>query len=193
MIDWIFTNLIGPNSQWFWCMLTCFALTVSLVLIYGQVRLQRQANLLHTLGEMDKRWNSEKMLLARKGACTKYLNDQLGIDAELAQILGFFEDVAVYLERKVFDIGAVWDKYSYYIEHYWAMYQPHIQKFRTETRDQTWYENFDKMFEEVKKHALKRWIVCGSKTKADIDIFVIGEIGLIPEKDEYLNKAALSH
>jgi len=177
MSNWVCTNVIGSESQWFWAMASFFAVAISLTLIYRQIRLQRQANLLHTLGEMDKRWNSKEMLSARKQACNNYLSDQLRIKAEQGQILSFFEDVGVYLERKAFDDEAVWDNYSYYIEHYWAMYLPHINEFRTETKDNTWYEKFESLNQAMQNFSSKKGVATNPKSQDEINKFIRGEAG----------------
>jgi len=175
MWNWFSTYIVGPQSQWFWAMASFFAIAISLSLIYRQIRLQRQANLLHTLGEMNKRWNSIEMLEARKHACNNYREDKLRIRAEQGLILDFFEDVGVYLERKVFDVEVVWNKYSYYIEHYWPMYQPHINKFRTETKDNTWYEKFQALNKEMTKFSSKKGTTVNSKSQDEIEKFIRGE------------------
>lgn len=160
----------------FWAMASFFAVAISLSLIYRQIRLQRQANLLHTLGEMDKRWNSNEMLEARRQACSNYLSDRLRINSEQGQILGFFEDIGVYLERKIFDKEAVWDKYSYYIEHYWAMYQPHINEFRAETKDNTWFEKFQTLHEAMEGFSMKKDVSVTPKSQEKIQKFIRGEM-----------------
>lgn len=177
MWSWVYTNVIGPGSQWFWAMVSFFAVAIGLGLIYHQIRLQRQANFLHTLGEMDKRWNSKELLSARKQACSNYLSDQPRIKAEEGQILSFFEDVGVYLERKVFDDEAVWDNYSYYIEHYWAMYLPHINEFRAETKDNTLYEKFQSLNQAMHDFSSKKGVATNPKSQDEINKFIRGEVG----------------
>ena len=177
MWNWMATNIVGFGSQWFWAMASFFAIAISLNLIYRQISLQRQANLLHTLSEMQKRWNSGEMLQSRKQACNGYLADKLRINAEQGDILGFFEDIGVYLERKVFDSEAIWDNYSYYIEYYWPMYQPHINEFRAETKDNTWYEKFQTLHEEMQAFSLKKGVAINPKSKEEIRKFIRGEIG----------------
>ena len=58
-------------------MASFFAIAISLSLIFRQIRLQRQANLLHTLGEMDKRWNSKELLSAR---IHEWMGDNIQVD-----------------------------------------------------------------------------------------------------------------
>lgn len=181
MRTWITTNIFGTDSQWFWAMASFFAIAISLGLIYRQIRLQRQANLLHALGEMDKRWDSTDMLAARKQSCNNYLADKLKINAEQGLILGFFEDIGVYFDRKVFDAEAVWDKYSYYIEYYWIMYQPHINEFRGDTKDNTWYEKFEALNKEMEKFSSKKGASVNPKSQDEINKFIQGETGKIAQ------------
>lgn len=90
---------------------------------------------------------------------------------------GFFEDVGVYLERKVFDNEAVWDKYSYYIEHYRAMYQLHINEYRAETKDNTWFEKFAVLHKSTDDFSSKKGVSTIPKSQEEIKKFIRGEVG----------------
>lgn len=160
------------TASWFWTMAQFFAITISLVFIYRQVRAQGQANLLQTLTSLDSRWNSAEMMESRKKACENYLNDQLKIKREQSDVIGFFEDIGIYLERSVFDDEALWDKYSYYIEYYWAMYQPHIMEFRAETKDPTWYDKFEMLKNRMDKVSKKKGLKIIGRTQEEIKKFI---------------------
>lgn len=175
MWEWMTKNMFCEKASWFWSMAQFFAIAVSLVFIYRQVRAQRQANLLQTLGSLDNRWNSADMVASRKKACENYLSDQLRIKREQSDVIGFFEDMGVYLEKKVFDAESLWDKYSYYVEYYWAMYQPHIVEFRAETKDPTWYEKFEMLKNRMEEVSKKKGLKTVGKTQEEIRKFIATE------------------
>lgn len=175
MWEWMTKNMFCEKASWFWSMAQFFAIALSLIFIYRQVRAQRQANLLQTLDSLDNRWNSAEMLASRKKVCENYLSDRLRIKREQGDVIGFFEDMGVYLERKVFDAESLWDKYSYYVEYYWAMYQPHIMEFRAETRDPTWYEKFEKLKDRMEKVSKKKGLSTVGKTQEEISKFINSE------------------
>jgi hypothetical protein len=166
-------------ESWFWEMAQFFAIAISLGLIYRQIRLQRQANLLQTLASLDERWNSQEMCKSRKEACTTYLDGKFKISRMQGDVLTFFEDIGIYLERGVFDIESIWDKYGYYIEHYWAIYRPHIDEFRAETKDNTWYEKFEYLKNKMEEHSRKRGVAITVKTQDEIKKFMTGECDYI--------------
>jgi len=112
------------------------------------------------------------MLASRKKACENYLTDQLKIKREQSDVIGFFEDVGVYLERGVFDTESVWDKYSYYVEHYWAMYQPHIMEFRAASKDTTWYEKFETLKTKMEEFSKKKGLKIIGKTQEELKKFI---------------------
>jgi hypothetical protein len=172
MWNWMIKNMFCEGASWFWSMAQFFVIGISLVLIYRQIRLQRQANMLQTLGSVDNRWNAQEMVASRQKACENYLKDQLRINREQADVLAFFEDVGAYLEKGVFDTESVWDKYSYYIEHYWAMYQPHINEFRAESKDHTWYEKFEILKNKMEKFSKKKGLKVVRKTQEEIKRFI---------------------
>ena len=175
MLAWIITHLFDEKASWFWAMAQFFAITVSLVFIYHQVKAQNQANLLQTLASLDNRWNSADMLASRKKACENYLTDKLKINRAQSDVIGFFEDMGVYFERGIFDAESLWDKYSYYVEFYWAMYQPHIQEFRAETKDPTWYEKFELLKKKMEEFSKKKGLNIIGKTQEDIKKFIATE------------------
>ena len=122
------------------------------------------------------------MLTARKQACNSFLSDKLRINSAQGDVLGFFEDIGVYLERKVFDTEAVWDKYSYYIENYWAMYQGHINEFRAETKDNTWYEKFQRLHKDMRSFSKKKGVSVSPKSQDDIGRFIRGELDQVAQQ-----------
>jgi len=172
---WLTGNVLGPQSEWLWVMCQFFAIAISLSLIYRQMRIQHRANMLHTLSALDQRWNSQDMLAHRKDVCGKCEGDQLWISKQGGIVLGFFEDIGVYLERRVLDRDAVWDKYSYYVEYYWGMYEPHIKEFRVHISDPTVYEKFEMLFKAMTEFSKKKGIAVAGKTRDEIQRFCRGE------------------
>jgi len=69
-LDVLRSNLVGPDSQWFWSMVEAFILAVTLTLIYRQVAAQRHSNMLQTLRDFEQRWFSPEMVKSRKYICT---------------------------------------------------------------------------------------------------------------------------
>ena len=168
-------QIIGDKSQWFWGMAQFLAIAISLAFIYRQVKLHRQGNMLQAIAALDQKWGSKDYIEYRLSTCQRYDLDSLKIDRSEGEVLGFFEDLGIYLERGVFDKSLLWEKYSYYIEHYWIMYEKHISEYRAQENDGTWFDRFEYVNSEMKKYAQKkRKVKYGSRTKNEIDTFIKG-------------------
>ena len=131
--------------------------------------------MLQTLGALDARWHSAIMLDARKYACEKRLDPGRRIKRKHGLVLGFFEDLGLYLKRHVVDREPVWDKWSYYIERYWEMYREWIDVFRQETGDTTWYDKFEYLKNEMDKESRSKGLQTPKINSADLAKFARGE------------------
>lgn len=168
-------HIVGEKSQWFWGMVQFFAVAISLTLIYRQIKLHRQGNLLQAIAGIDQKWGSEKFINYRVMICERYDLDSLKIDKVESEVLGFFEDLGIYLKRGVFDKNLLWDKYSYFIEYYWIMYEKHILEFRAQDDDSTWFDQFEYLNSQMKKFSEKKNVKYGVRTKKEIETFIEGE------------------
>jgi len=168
-------HFFGEKSQWFWSMAQFAAVVISLIFIYRQIKVHRQRNMLQAMASFDQKWGSNDFLAYRIATCERYDLGILKISRTEGEVLGFFEDLGIYLRRKVFDEKLVWDKYSYYVEHYWLMYEKHISEYRARENDSSWYDQFEYLNDEMKRHATKMKIKYEARTKEDIKLFIKGE------------------
>lgn len=172
--------LVGPDSAWFWTMVQAFAVTITLYLIYRQLRVTRYSNMLDTLSRLDASWGSETMIKARHDVCTEYCDCQIvdtkKITHREGKILDFFEEIGIFLKLKVLDKNVIWESYSYSIDHYWQMLNPKMVEFRASTKDVSWYDNFDSLAVEMRKISKKRKATGPDKNESEMRKFCEGEI-----------------
>jgi hypothetical protein len=131
--------------------------------------------MLSTLAEFDRRWKSLMMIEAREHVCRDYGSNEKTISQPEDLVLDFFEEIGLYLHKRVFDASTIWELYSYFVEHYWTILQPRIQEFRNSSQDKSWFSEFEFLSRELKKHSKKRKCPVG-KSDADIQKFIRGEI-----------------
>ena len=176
----IFAQIFGQNSAWFWTMLQAIVVAITLYLIYRQLRVGRYSNMLDTLARLDEKWFSEVMLKARHGICCDYVNPEKKEDRRItyreAMVLDFFEDIGIFLKRRVLEKETVWESYSYSIEHYSQMLQVRVTEFRASSKDQSWYDNFQALAETMRKVSKKRGASTQDKTEQEMKLFARGEI-----------------
>ncbi len=182
MKDWILLNLSGDGSAWFWAMAQFVAIVVTLPFIYRQVRLQAQANMLQTLEALAQKWDSPTLRAARSAACKAHPRIDHRIGAIEYEVAGFFEDLALYFKRGVFDIDIIWERWSYFIEHYWAMFKPSIESMRGSTRDDTWFSCFEYLSLHIERTSRRRRVPF-AKSAREIQAFIVGELEQIPEQE----------
>ena len=169
---WInFACVFGNDFIWIWSMLQFFAVLIGFCFIIKQISLLREKNMLDALLSLDALWKSESFCVNRKSACEKYPDNMKSINREESMILGFFEDIGVFVKRKVFAKEVIWEKYSYYIDHYWDMYKSHIQAYRDETNDITWFDNFEYLKSIMDELSRQRGLSTVKKTEEEIRKF----------------------
>lgn len=152
-------------------MLQFLAVISGFYFLFKQINLLREKNMLDTLLNIDALWKSNTLCKNRKMACEKYLENTKNINLEESVVLGFFEDIGLYVKRKVFGLDVVWEKYSYYIDHYWDMYEPHIQAYREGTSDDTWFHSFEYLKSKMDQFSQQRGIIVTKKTIEEINKF----------------------
>lgn len=142
MLAKLWNELLHPTEA-FWTMVQTVVIPISIWLLIRQLRLQRLGNMATTLSVLDDRWASESMRQARRSVCQYYGSGTDRLNRPEEAICGFFETVAIYVRNDVLPLAVVWDSYSFYSEHYWAMMQPHIAALREELADKTYFRQFE--------------------------------------------------
>jgi hypothetical protein len=168
--------IFGEHSEWFWLMAQAIIILVSAILIYRQVRVQRYANLLQMLTKMRETWDSPSMLQHRQAACGNYQSGSKKINAAEGQVLGFFEEMALLLRKGVLEEEFVWVTYSYFIEHYWSMLEANIKEYRLTTKDESWFEEMERLRKVIGKVSKRKNLPSADKTHLEITTFIDGEL-----------------
>jgi hypothetical protein len=175
---------IGPNSEWFWALVQSVVVAVSLYFIYQQIRIQSQANMLTALFGLATKWDSDRMIEARQQICTNHNSntESRSINVPEERIASFFEEIGLFMKKKAFTPDVIWDEYSYYVEHYWPMLEPHVREFRRVERDDSWFENFEALYNQLQQISERRGLYVIKRDDSDVTKFIKGETLLIQEK-----------
>ena len=164
-------TVFGAGSEWFWTMIQSLAIIISLIFIYRQVRIQRDSNMLQMLSKMRESWDGPQMIKYRHTACENRLKSSRKIDAAESQVLGFFEEMGLFLRKGVLEEEFVWITYSYFIEHYWSMLEPNIKEFRLSSKDKSWFEEMETLRLSMRKYGWQKNIPTQDKTDAEVKGF----------------------
>jgi len=172
----------GPDSAWFWSMVQVLLIGFSVWFIAKQIRVQGHANMLHALFGLAGKWSGDRMLESRMAVCaaSKEEDSEKRLDEKHQRVASFFEDIGVYLRYGCFTREAIWEGYSYYIEHYWPLLEERIEIYRTETGDDTWFENFEALYREMRKVSKKKGAPTNRRSDGEIAQFARGELQTVP-------------
>jgi hypothetical protein len=168
-------GIFGPGSEWFWAMAQFVVIAVPLFFINSQIKLQRLGNALSSLFALREQWNSEKMGYARKLICENQNPSSNKIGANEGAVLGFFEEIGLYLHSGVFDKRTIWDLYSYWIEYYWLILNPNIKECRKKESDETLFERFESLYLCMSNISRRRGLLV-KKSDEQLQKFREGEI-----------------
>lgn len=169
LFDW----LIGDKSLWFWGMISALAATLGLTAIYQQIKLQRVANMLASFGSFGARWKSDEMVASRKAVCSWYLKKSEGTNASLEDVASFFEEIDLFINRKVFDISLVWEIYGAYVENYWPIFEPVVENLRK--NDRSAYTAFENLHGKCVAYSATKGLSIAHKTKEELEKFANAE------------------
>lgn len=179
-----FSWIIGPDSVWLWAMLQFWVVAFSLYFIYQQIRIQSHANMLTALFELAGKWDSNRMIDARRQVCENRTThpENRAINPDEERIASFFEEIGLFVKKGAFTSDVIWEAYSYYIEHYWPMLEPHVKEMRHVERDNSWFENFEALYNQLQKISKRRGVFVFKREEADMAKFIRGEMSAIQRK-----------
>jgi len=138
---------IGPGSEWFWTAASGIVLAVTFFAIYRQLRLQRSANAIEQLNQIEREYTSERLaryMLELLLAIRDGSNPADVPDRAAAAIANFWERVASLTRGGHVDLELLWDGGSaFYCQTDWVRLAPWIEKTRTEFGNPKQAEHFE--------------------------------------------------
>lgn len=168
-------TLFGKDSEWFWALMQFVVVTITLALIYGELRISSAAHILGSLTSVNERWTSPGVVAQREGICAAFLRGEPVLTLGNQVVFTFFEELGLYVERGWVPREVVWDTYSFYVENYWDMCSQEILHRRKESNDSSIFEHFDRLATAMRCINRKRKIPFTPRTKEQLTAFARGE------------------
>jgi hypothetical protein len=169
-------TLFGKGSEWFWALMQFIVVTITLLLIYGELRVSSAAHIVASLTSLNERWTSRTLVSHRKRICDANLKDMPVLTLGHQVVFTFLEELGLYIKRGWVPREVIWDTYSYYIENYWDMCSQEVQDRRRESNDQSVFEHFEHLARTMRAMNKKRNIPDEKRTKEQIRKFAEGEM-----------------
>lgn len=167
------------------------AVLVGFIFIYHQIRLNRQANSITLLNSLRNRWNSPHLVAARIYTCQSHLrcasqNASIKLQGAETELLSFLEDLASFVRYGAIPEYFAWSYYRWYVDLYWHISKNGIFAYRSEFKDDTWYEDLEwlkKKFDKITTRNRGTPIV-----GAAVESFVLEELNGLTTIYAILNK-----
>jgi hypothetical protein len=143
----------------FWTAVGAIGTVVTLILIYKQIRTSKLINGANFLLRLDERFFSDKMKKDRRDLAKALLEDPENmerIDNLIDPVIAHFEDLGILLRKGLVLDELIWDMEGYYILRYWQLSKKYIDWLRTKEQDETFYTDFDLLYNRILKIEKKR-------------------------------------
>ncbi len=137
---------IGPGSEWFWTAVSGIVVAVTLLVIYRQLRLQRDAAAIEQVNGLLTEWSSERMARAK---LTVLLAVDAGTDPpdlpdRAVSHVGFFLQRVGYLAQEGhMDRRLVYEHLGNQIQYWWALLRPRVLAERDASHDPGLWSGFE--------------------------------------------------
>lgn len=151
---------LGPGSEWFWSAVSAIVVAVTLVAIYRQLRLQRNAAAIEQIESITREWKSERMARA-------YLDVLLALQsgtkpgdlpASSVDMIGNLWETVGYLARRGHvDRLLVHTHLSIQLERTWIRLQPTVLVYREQDGPSIWTD-FEWLHAAMKELDAKRGV-----------------------------------
>jgi hypothetical protein len=153
--------LIGPGSEWFWTALSGIVVAATLLVIYRQLRLQRDAAATEQVNDLLNEWSSERMaraklmvLLALEAGA-----DPLDLPDRAVSHVGFFLQRVGYLaQRGHMDRRLIYEHLGNQILDWWAFLHPRVLAEREGSHDPGLWQGFEWLAGDAAKRDADRGV-----------------------------------
>ncbi len=168
--------IVGAESEWFWMMCQVFIVLFTFAFVLRQLKLQNDSHLVNSFDILNKRWNSETMLKARRMVCEQYEKDHDGVSGSMEYVCLFFEELGTFTASKVLNIDLVWEIYSFEIEHYWVIANDDIIDFRQNQNDNSFYYHFERLYCRILELSAAKKVPSSKRTRKEVKQFIEEEL-----------------
>lgn len=122
---------------------------------FGQLRVSKKAAVFEVMNELDKEFYDDKFLELRKRTVNiNFTNPAEAVECE--DLLDFFEKIGCLKKEKLITLDWIYELWGYWILHYWVLCEKHVYNRRKDTKDGTYYDNLESLFNELSKLSLQK-------------------------------------
>jgi hypothetical protein len=145
--------LFGTGSEWFWTMAEFWALAVTFLFVYFQVRAQSAANTFNQMDSLTQEWDSDRMLRQRL-ALYEHLeqNGREGPSSHmLTGVANFCQNIAVLAGRGHIRRQIVYDWWGAVLLSHWLVCDVQVNQLRLRTGGRAIYGEWERVAVEFQE------------------------------------------
>lgn len=114
--------------------------------------IQQQKNAKSLLGmqisvELDKQFESLSMRGARRRIATLLMNNKVTPEITLPL---FLDKLGLYVHQNLIDRDTVYHSYVYWVERYWPVLKPSVEKFRKQQKDPSYLVQLEQLYDDMR-------------------------------------------
>jgi len=152
---------------------------IALIVLAYTLFYQSSSHVINSLEVFYSRWNNPTMLTMRLNSAKKYFDDEIEyFTYELQEICAYFEYLGLVTKAQAIDTNLIWDLYSHDIEHYWGVSREYIIDARNTNSDDTFFVNFEELYEDMRRIARKKNAPFNNKTTTDFNKYMAAELSV---------------
>lgn len=145
-MDWINSDgitLVGSGSEWFWSALTGAVTAVTFVAIWKQLRLQAAAAAREQLLEIQREWNSERMLRRQLAAYEDLLRGPIPRNSTAWETCNYWEYVGALARGGHLNFDVMQMTLGGIVVGWWTLLHEEIEQARSRYDVPDLWENFE--------------------------------------------------
>jgi len=116
------------------------------------------------------------MLKARFNCCKRFSEGQKEFDGSADHIAEFLDELGTYMKNKAIPDRILWEVQSWYVEHYWRMFEEHIRNVRTSYKDHSLFSEFEFMYHQMRKTSKRQNASVHERDVTELGLFADAEL-----------------
>ena len=157
----------------------CALVVVTIIMIWKQIRNNRMVSGVSLIMQMARRYATEYRDVRSRVAKNFRRKRKRVLNQEDYFLLNFFETLGYLVRRGMVDKEMIWIEFSIKIQGWWSVYAKNIKNLRIEDEDETLYEEFEYLYNEMLDLEIERRLISKKQatfSKDKIEQFLKSEL-----------------
>lgn len=161
-------TLVGAGSEWFWTMAEFWALVITFVSIYFQLRTQSAANTFNQMDALTQEWDSDRMLRQRLALYEhiEFEGREGPISHMLTGVANFCQNIASLAGRGHIRRQIVYDWWGAVLLNHWLVCDAQVARLREKMKGRAIYQDWEKVALDFQAYNARKKFPLGPMTSS---------------------------